>query len=106
MRTASGRQLIQSDFVSFKPIDNRLFKSLIGVNTMGLGVSELLLILAIVAMIFGTKKLRNIGGDVGGAIRSFRQSMSEGGHDQDSATPTGQTAAANPTAVDNAESRS
>lgn len=45
---------------------------------MHFGVTELLIILAIVALLFGTKKLRNIGGDLGGAIRSFRKSMSEG----------------------------
>lgn len=44
---------------------------------MGLGVSELLLMLAIVIVLFGTKKLRNVGGDLGGAIRSFRQAMNE-----------------------------
>ncbi|MBS3964277.1 MAG: twin-arginine translocase TatA/TatE family subunit [Methylomonas sp.] len=44
---------------------------------MGLGVSELLLILVIVIVIFGTKKLRSIGGDLGGAIRSFKQAMNE-----------------------------
>ena len=34
-----------------------------------------LVILAIVVVIFGTKKLRNIGSDVGGAIKSFKESM-------------------------------
>lgn len=45
---------------------------------MGIGVSELLLILAIVVVLFGTKKLRDVGGDLGAAIRSFRKSMHEG----------------------------
>ncbi len=36
-----------------------------------------LVILAIVLVIFGTKKLRNIGSDVGGAIKSFKESMKE-----------------------------
>lgn len=44
---------------------------------MGLGIWELVLILVIVLVIFGTKRLRNIGGDLGGAIRSFRGAMSE-----------------------------
>jgi sec-independent protein translocase protein TatA len=44
---------------------------------MGLGVWELVLIFLIVLVIFGTKRLRNIGGDLGGAIRSFRGAMSE-----------------------------
>lgn len=34
-----------------------------------------LVVLAIVVIIFGTKKLRNIGGDLGGAIKSFKESM-------------------------------
>jgi sec-independent protein translocase protein TatA len=40
-----------------------------------LGTWELLIILLIVVVLFGTKKLRNIGGDLGGAIKNFRQSM-------------------------------
>jgi sec-independent protein translocase protein TatA len=45
---------------------------------MGIGVTELIIILAIVLLLFGTKKLRNIGGDLGGAIKNFRTSMKEG----------------------------
>ena len=37
-----------------------------------------LVVLAIVLLIFGTKKLRNVGSDLGGAIRNFKQSMKEG----------------------------
>jgi sec-independent protein translocase protein TatA len=44
---------------------------------MGIGVWELLIILAIVLVIFGAKKLRNLGGDLGGAIKAFKQSMKE-----------------------------
>lgn len=44
---------------------------------MGIGVTELLLILAIAVVLFGTKKLKNIGGDLGGAIKSFRSAMTE-----------------------------
>ena len=43
---------------------------------MGIGIWELLIIFAIVLVLFGTKRLRNIGGDLGGAIRSFRSAMS------------------------------
>jgi sec-independent protein translocase protein TatA len=38
-----------------------------------------LVVLVIVILIFGTKKLRNIGSDLGGAIKNFKQSMKEGG---------------------------
>lgn len=37
-----------------------------------------LVVLIIVALVFGTKKLRNIGEDVGSAIKSFRKGMQEG----------------------------
>jgi|TARA_B110000971_G_scaffold158967_1_gene162422 sec-independent protein translocase protein TatA len=43
---------------------------------MGFGWQELLIILVIVALIFGTKKLRNIGSDLGGAIKGFKDSVS------------------------------
>jgi len=43
---------------------------------MGFGsVWHWLIVLAIVVVIFGTKKLRNIGGDLGGAIKNFKDSM-------------------------------
>jgi len=45
---------------------------------MGIGMWELLIILAIVLVIFGAKKLRGLGGDLGGAIKSFKQAMKEG----------------------------
>lgn len=43
----------------------------------GISIWQLLIILAIVVMIFGTKRLRNIGGDLGGAIKGFKDSMAE-----------------------------
>ncbi|MCK4492778.1 MAG: Sec-independent protein translocase subunit TatA [Methylococcales bacterium] len=45
---------------------------------MGISPVQLLIILAIVVVLFGTKRLRNLGGDLGGAIKSFRNSMQEG----------------------------
>lgn len=36
-----------------------------------------LIVLAIVLVVFGTKKLRNIGGDVGGAMKNFKEAMKE-----------------------------
>lgn len=44
---------------------------------MGIGIQELLIILVIVVLIFGTKKLRNIGSDVGGAVKSFKDAMKD-----------------------------
>ncbi|MDP8568838.1 Sec-independent protein translocase subunit TatA [Methylophilus aquaticus] len=37
-----------------------------------------LVVLLIVVLVFGTKKLRNIGGDVGGAVNEFKKAMNEG----------------------------
>lgn len=44
----------------------------------GISVGSLLLILVIVLLIFGTKKLRNVGTDLGGAIKGFRSAMKDG----------------------------
>lgn len=43
----------------------------------GLSLWHWLIVLAIVALIFGTKKLRNMGEDVGSAVKSFRKSMQD-----------------------------
>ena len=51
----------------------------------GISIWSLLLILAIVILLFGTKKLRNVGGDLGGAIRSFKKSVKEEEVTKDSA---------------------
>lgn len=45
---------------------------------MGIGISELLVILVIVILVFGTKRLRSMGGDLGAAIKSFRSAVKEG----------------------------
>lgn len=45
---------------------------------MGISVWQLLIILAIVLVLFGAKRLKNIGSDLGGAIKGFKQSMREG----------------------------
>lgn len=45
---------------------------------MGISVWQLLIILAIVLVLFGAKRLRNLGGDLGTAVRGFRDSMREG----------------------------
>ena len=43
----------------------------------GISIWQLLIILAIVVMIFGTKRLKNLGSDLGGAVKGFRESMSD-----------------------------
>ena len=46
------------------------------------GPLELILILVVVILIFGTKKLRNMGGDLGAAIKNFKSAAKEGENDQ------------------------
>lgn len=41
----------------------------------GISIWQLLIILAIVLVLFGTKRLRNIGGDLGGAVKGFKKAM-------------------------------
>ncbi len=43
----------------------------------GISIWQLLIILAIVIMLFGTKRLRNLGGDLGSAVKGFRKSMQD-----------------------------
>ena len=43
----------------------------------GISVWQLLIILAIVVMLFGTKRLRTLGSDLGSAVKGFRKSMTE-----------------------------
>ena len=57
---------------------------------MGIGIKELLVILVIVIVLFGTKKLRNIGADLGGAIKSFRSAVKEGEEDKKQAKDEGE----------------
>ncbi|MGB5438549.1 MAG: twin-arginine translocase TatA/TatE family subunit [Gammaproteobacteria bacterium] len=51
---------------------------------MGPSIWQLLIVLAIVLLLFGAKRLKNIGSDLGGAIKGFRQSMKEGEDESDS----------------------
>ena len=44
---------------------------------MGISMPQLLIILLVVALIFGTKKLRNIGNDLGSAVKGFKKGISD-----------------------------
>lgn len=44
---------------------------------MGISIWQLLILLAIVVLLFGTKRLRNIGSDIGSAVKGFKKSVSE-----------------------------
>ena len=45
---------------------------------MGIGFKELLIILAIALLIFGAKRLKTIGSDLGGAVKGFKKAMDDG----------------------------
>jgi sec-independent protein translocase protein TatA len=49
---------------------------------MGLSWQQLLIILLIALVLFGAKKLRNVGSDLGAAVRGFKKAMNEGEEDQ------------------------
>ncbi|HHZ69776.1 MAG TPA: twin-arginine translocase TatA/TatE family subunit [Methylococcaceae bacterium] len=49
---------------------------------MGISIWQLLIILVIVILLFGTKRLRSLGTDLGGAIKSFRSAVKEGEDDE------------------------
>jgi sec-independent protein translocase protein TatA len=52
-----------------------------------------LIVLAIVVLVFGTKKLKNMGSDLGGAVKGFKDGMKDGASSD--ATPTDQQVTAN-----------
>ena len=55
-----------------------------------LSIWHWLIVLVIVMLIFGTKKLRNMGADLGGAVRGFKDGMREGGEKPAEANPPSQ----------------
>ena len=63
----------------------------------GIGIWQLLIILLIVVMLFGTKKLRNLGSDLGGALKGFKSAMKDDEKEdpeenaEDSEGPEGET---------------
>ncbi len=48
----------------------------------GISLWQLLIVLLIVVVIFGTKKLSSIGGDLGGAVKGFRKAMNDAESDE------------------------
>lgn len=51
----------------------------------GISIWQLLIILAIVVMLFGTKRLRTLGSDLGSAVKGFRSSMQDDDKNDDEA---------------------
>ncbi len=60
----------------------------------GISIWQLLIILAIVIMLFGTKRLRTLGSDLGSAVKGFRKSMSDDGETTQQDEGTGQDSTA------------
>jgi len=54
----------------------------------GLSIWHWLIVLLVVVLIFGTKKLRNIGQDLGGAVKGFKEGMKTGEAEADAAKAT------------------
>ena len=59
-----------------------------------------LIVLLIVVMVFGTKKLKNIGSDLGGAVKGFKDGMKDGAASADDKPATPAQQVANAAAVD------
>jgi len=60
----------------------------------GISVWQLLIILAIVIMLFGTKRLRTLGGDLGSAVKGFKKSMSDEDADEEKPEDDGDASSA------------
>lgn len=50
------------------------------------------IVLLIVVLVFGTKKLKNIGSDLGGAVKGFKDGMKDGSTDADASAAAGHVA--------------
>ncbi len=59
-----------------------------------------LIVLLIVVMVFGTKKLKNIGSDLGGAVKGFKDGMKDGAADDKPAAQVAADASAEKTTID------
>ncbi len=68
---------------------------------MGFSTTHLIIFLVIIIVIFGTKKLRNIGSDLGGAVKGFKDGMKDG-----TAEKTAETPAANLPATEKVDGKS
>ncbi|HCO59724.1 MAG TPA: Sec-independent protein translocase subunit TatA [Porticoccaceae bacterium] len=69
----------------------------------GISIWQLLIILAIVLLIFGTRRLKNLGGDLGGAIKGFKDAVSSDEDEADDAKKDAENKDANAQARESAE---
>jgi sec-independent protein translocase protein TatA len=65
----------------------------------GISMWQLLILLLIVVLVFGTKRLRNMGGDLGSAIKGFRKGMEDEQGDSEEKLEPDQIASANEASV-------
>ena len=54
----------------------------------GIGIPSLILILVIVILLFGTKRLRSMGSDLGSALKNFKKSVKDSSEDEDKSGTT------------------
>lgn len=66
----------------------------------GIGIWQLVIIAVIIVLLFGTKKLRNLGGDLGSAIKGFKSAIGEEKEQKDSTEKTSDTLAHSSTATE------
>jgi sec-independent protein translocase protein TatA len=57
----------------------------------GIGIWQLLIVLVIVIMLFGTKRLKNLGTDLGGALKGFKTAIKEDEEEQTTEVDDGVT---------------
>lgn len=69
----------------------------------GFSIWHWLIVLLIVVMVFGTKKLKNMGSDLGGAVKGFKDGMKEGGQNPDDVPATPASQVTNAQAADKTE---
>lgn len=66
----------------------------------GIGIWQLVIIAVIVVLLFGTKKLRNLGGDLGSAVKGFKSAIGEEKDQKDTAQKSSDTLADNSTTTE------
>jgi sec-independent protein translocase protein TatA len=71
----------------------------------GISIWQLLIVLAIVIMIFGTKRLRGLGSDLGGAVKGFKQSLQDDGDSAEKGSAEQDGEAADPAGAKAAQQR-
>lgn len=65
----------------------------------GIGIWQLVIVAVIVVLLFGTKKLRNLGGDLGSAVKGFKSAIGEEKEQKNSTEKTSDTLAHNSTSA-------